>query len=115
MEVHAEVIGLHSLESTSAECRHDSFTNSRHFASHNIKIDHCRGQCYDGASNMSGVRSGVATKLLGLESRAFYTNCYGHALNLATQDALKGEKTMRDVLDTVFEITKLIKNDLNVI
>lgn len=57
-------------------------------------------------------KSGVATKLIGPESRALYTHCYGHALNLATQDALKGVKIMEDVLDTVFEITRLIKKSL---
>lgn len=46
----------------------------------NIKIEHCRG---------SGVRSDVATQLLGQETRAFCTHYYEHALNLATQDALK--------------------------
>jgi hypothetical protein len=38
-----------------------------------------------------------------------YTHCYGHALNLAVQDAIKGLKIMDDTIDTVFEITKLIK------
>ena len=38
-----------------------------------------------------------------------YTHCYSHALNLATQDTLKGIKILEDTLDTVYEITKLIK------
>ena len=58
---------------------------------------------------MLGSKSGVSTRLLDLETRALYTHCYGHALNLATQDALKGIKVMQDTLDTVYEITKLIK------
>ncbi|KAI6656107.1 Zinc finger MYM-type protein 1-like [Oopsacas minuta] len=107
LEVHEEVIGLHSLESTSADMIVSTIQDI--LLRLNIRIDHCRGQCYDGAYNMSGVRSGVATQLIRLESRALYTHCYGHALNLATQDALKGVKIMKDALDTVFEITKLIK------
>ena len=75
----------------------------------NLTINNCRGQCYDGGSNMSGARSGVATRLTDLESRALYTHCYGHALNLAIQDVVKGVKVMEDTLDTVYEITKLIK------
>ena len=58
---------------------------------------------------MSGSRSGVATQILDLELRALYTHCYRHALNLATQDTLKGINIMQDVLDTVYEIAKLIK------
>lgn len=49
---------------------------------------------------MSGSRSDVAAKLTGLESRALYTHCYGHALNLATRDTLKDIKVMEEALDT---------------
>ncbi len=58
---------------------------------------------------MSGSRSGVAIQLSKLEPKALYTHYYGHSLNLAIQDTLKGSKIMRDALDTVYEITKLIK------
>ena len=49
-----------------------------------LKLKYCRGQCYDGASNMTGVRNGVAKLLTDEEPRAIFTHCYGHALNLAT-------------------------------
>ncbi len=58
---------------------------------------------------MSSSRSGVAIQLSQLEPKAVYTHCYGHSLNLAIQDTLEGSKIMRDTLDTVYEITKLIK------
>ena len=70
----------------------------------NLSISNCRGQCYDGACSMSGSKSGVATEL---EPKALYTYCYGHSLNLAIQDALKGLKITRDNMDTIYEITKL--------
>lgn len=69
-----------------------------------------RGQCYDGAASMSGARNGVAKLIIDEEPRALYTHCYGHALNLACSDAVKGCKVMRDVLDTSYKIVKLIKN-----
>ena len=47
--------------------------------------------------------------LLELEPRALYIHCYGHALNMAVQDSLKGSKIMADTLDIVHEITKIIK------
>ena len=75
----------------------------------NLMINNCRGQCYDGGGSMSGARSGVATRLTDLESRALLTHCYGHALNLAIQDVVKGVKVVEDTLDTVYKITKLIK------
>ena len=75
----------------------------------NLTINNCHGQCYDGGSNMPEAQSGVATTLTDLESRALYTHCYEHALNLAIQDEVKGVNVMEDTLDTVYETTKLIK------
>ena len=107
LQAHEEVIGLHSMEITSAE---NIMTTMKDILLRmDLKLDNCRGQCYDGASDMSGVRSGVATRISAIEFRALYTHCYGHALNLATQDTLKGIKILEDTLDTVYEITKLIK------
>ena len=75
----------------------------------NLKMSQCRGQCYDGASNMAGSKHGVAAKLLAEEPHAFLTHCYGHALNLAVGDAIKQSKVCRDALDTAFEVSKLIR------
>ncbi len=36
----------------------------------NLSISNCRGQCYDGASSMSGSRSGVAIQLSKLEPQS---------------------------------------------
>ena len=58
---------------------------------------------------MSGSRGGVATLISEEEPRAVYTHCYGHAFNLACCDAVKGCKSMRDALDTSYEIIKLVK------
>ena len=107
LKVHEEVVGLYSLESTSAKVIVSTIKDI--LLRMNLRIEMCRGQCYDGASNMSGSHSGVVAQITSLESRALYTHCYGHALNLATQDALRGVKIMGDTLDTVYEITKLIK------
>ena len=55
----------------------------------NLSISNCCAQCYDGASNMSGIRQGTATKFLLQEPRALYNHCYGDALNLAVGDTIK--------------------------
>ena len=107
LNVHEEFVGLYSLESTSA----DSIVSTIKDISlrMNLSLKNCRGQCYDGASSMSGGRSGVAKQIMDLEHKALYTHCYGHALNLAAQDAIKHSKIMEDCLDTTYEITKLIR------
>ena len=55
----------------------------------NLKQKYCRGQCYDGASNMTGVRNGVAKQLTDEEPLVIFTHCYGYALNLAVEDTVK--------------------------
>lgn len=44
------------------------------------------------------------------EPRAVYTHCYGHSVNLATCDAVKQSKPIKDALETTYKITKLIKH-----
>ena len=62
----------------------------------NIALNKIRDQCYDGASSMSGAKSGVAKRLLDEEPRAIYTHCYDHALNLAFSDSIRQCKLMND-------------------
>lgn len=75
----------------------------------NLSFSNCRGQCYDGASTMQGARHGVAKLISDEQPKAIYTHCYGHAFNLATGDAIKRCKIMKDALDIIFEVSKLIK------
>ena len=75
----------------------------------NIKLEHCRGQCYDGASTMSGAKKGVAKVIANKESRAIFTHRYGYALNLAVGDTIKQCQLMKSTLEVMTEISKLIK------
>ena len=68
-----------------------------------------RSQCYDGASSMSGIKTGVPKQIRDIEPRAFYTHCYGHSLNLAASDTLQKCKLMQSALEVTHEMTKLIK------
>ena len=55
----------------------------------NLKLKYCRGLCYDGASNMTGIKNGVAKQLTDEEPRAIFTHCYSHGLNFAVGDTVK--------------------------
>ena len=105
--VHEEFFGLYETDSIQAKALVDVIKDS--LLRLNLKLEHCRGQCYDGASNMSGIRNGVAKILTNEEPRAVYTHCYGHCLNLAIGDAIKNSKVMKSCLEVVYEISKLIK------
>lgn len=54
-----------------------------------LRINKCRGQCYDGASNVSGEITGLQTRFREIEPRALFTHCAGHNLNLTAQDGMK--------------------------
>ena len=75
----------------------------------NLPLSKLRGQCYDGASAMSGAKSGVVKRIQDEEPRAVYTHCYGHSINLATCDAVKQSRPIKTALEMTHEITKLIK------
>ena len=57
-EVFEDCIGLYATDRTDA----DNLTQliKDVLVRLSLPLEHCRGQCYDGASNMSGRRSGVA-------------------------------------------------------
>ena len=58
---------------------------------------------------MAGERTGVATQIKALNGKCLYTHCYGHALNLVVGDAVKSVKCIKDALETVKEVGKLVK------
>ena len=74
-----------------------------------LPLSMCRGQGYDGASNMQGRRRGVVAKILAENPAALPLHCFAHSLNLCLQDAGRQIILLRDTLDTVREIGKLIK------
>ncbi|XP_048491478.2 uncharacterized protein LOC125492800 [Beta vulgaris subsp. vulgaris] len=63
-----------------------------------------RGQGYDNGSNMKGKHQGVQKKLLDLNSRAFYTSCGCHSLNLTLCDMGNTCGKARDFLGVIQRI-----------
>ena len=74
----------------------------------NLGLSRCCGQCYDGASNMTGKKNGVTTEILKLEERALL-HIAMVTPNLAANGALKVVLMMKDAFDVTHEICKLIK------
>ena len=107
LEAHEDFIGLHYVDSIKADTLVAVLKNA--LLRLDLPLSNCRGQCYDGAANMAGAKSGVATQIIQEEPRATFTHCYGHALNLAAGDTIKKNKLLRNALDTTFEISKLLK------
>ena len=104
---HEDFIGLYVTGSTNAQALVAIIKDT--LLRLNLNLGNCRGQCYDGASTMSGLRNGVAKLILDEEPKALYTHCYGHALNLAVWDCVKQCSLMPSAFDVVAEISKLVK------
>jgi len=70
-----------------------------------IDIKNCRGQGYDGASNMSSSRAGVQGHILEVAPLAFYTHCSSHQLNLCIVSGCSIPQ-VRNASGTISEIAK---------
>lgn len=109
LEVHEEFLGLYQVASIKAEVLYSYSTTMDCLKRSKISVAKLRGQCYDGASTMSGAKSGVAKRIQDEEPRAVLTHCYGHAISLAICDVLKHSKPIKHALEVTHEITNLIK------
>ena len=74
-----------------------------------IPLQRCRGQCYDGASNMLGKKSGVAKQIYVEQPKAHYTHCHCHSLDLSVKDVTTTCKVLSDSMDVAGEIAIWIK------
>ena len=77
-----------------------------------IPLTDCRDQYYEGASNMVGAETGVATRIKEIVSRALLIYCYSQALQLAVGNTIKVIKLMRDTLDVAVELKQFIRYSL---
>ena len=71
-----------------------------------LDIKDCRGQGYNGASNMSSQAVGVQAHIKTLREKAVYTHCCGHNLSLVVVSAYK-LPVIRNFLDKVQEVTQM--------
>ena len=75
----------------------------------NLSLENCRGQTYDGASNMMGKKSGVSTQIFAEQPKAIAIHCQGHSLSLSVKSLTNECDILRDTLSVVGEICILVK------
>lgn len=95
-------MGFYEMESTSAETLFCALNDA--LLRMGLSWSDCRGQCYDGAANMSGCRSGVQARVRALQEEAMYVHCNAHTLNLAFQGAVAESSACRDAMNTVKDL-----------
>ncbi|XP_042753619.2 uncharacterized protein LOC111912529 [Lactuca sativa] len=75
-----------------------------------LDINNVRGQGYDNGSNMKGKHQGVQKKLLDINSRAFYTPCGCHSLNLTLCDMANTCGKAKSFFGTIQRIYTIFAN-----
>ena len=68
----------------------------------------CRGQAYDGTAKMQGKHKGLSTQIWKENPAALPVHCFAHCINLCLQDVGRQIAPLRDTLDIVKEICRLI-------
>lgn len=100
-------MGFWSLQSTDGETLFRQVTDV--LSQFNLPLDQLRAQCYDGAANMRGRYSGLATRVKEVAKKAVYVHCPAHQPNLALQQACNSIATVRNELGTVSALYNLLE------
>ena len=106
LEMHEDFIGLMEVPSTHANVINAALKDALIRCS--LPLSLCRGQAYDGASNMSGHLNGVAAQISREQPLALHVHCLAHSLNLILQDLTRQCPAIRDALDICKTISQLI-------
>ena len=69
-----------------------------------LDISDCRGQGYDGAGSVSGHKNGCSAIIKRINSKALYTHCFSHRLNLSIAYACS-LRSVSNMLGTVKTIS----------
>ena len=108
LDVREVCIGLYEAESTTSEALFnivkDALTRAQ------LPMNSLRGQCYDGAANMSGEFTGVQARVKAVEARAVFIHCTAHRLNLVVKEALDGVREVRDVVQEVSRLVQFFRD-----
>lgn len=105
--IHEDVLGLFQLPDTRAATIFSAIKDI--LIRCTLPIVQCRGQAFDGASNMSGANNGVQALVKGENSKALYVHCLAHSLNLCLKDVTNSCIMIRNAMDFIFTLVQLIR------
>ena len=74
-----------------------------------LTMENCRGQTYDGAGSMAGCVRGISTRIQAMYSKALYTHCTSHVLNLCVVNGLD-LRIVKNMMGLADSIAKFFKN-----
>ncbi|CAB4030796.1 zinc finger MYM-type 1-like [Paramuricea clavata] len=107
LDGHEDFLGFYNIPNIASETIVQAIKDS--LIRLQLSLSQCRGQCYDGASNMLGKKSGVAKQIQECEAKALPTHCHGHSLSLGVKDATNNCQILSNTMNNTNEIVKLVK------
>lgn len=108
LNISEHFLGLFETPFTDAETLFNLVINV--LSQFDINISKCRGQCYDGAANVSGHISGLQKRIIDVEPRATFVHCTAHTLNLVVQDTMQNIDKFRDFLAILRSLISFVKD-----
>lgn len=108
LDVEEHFLGLYETSFTDSETLYKIINDV--LLRYSLGIEDCRGQCYDGASNVSGSISGLQKRILSDEPRALYVHCNAHNLNLVVQDSFQKISSIRDFLALIKDLINFVRD-----
>lgn len=106
-EVSEDSVGFHCYPNTTSDTLYNVVTDI--LTQCTLPLALCKRLAFDGAANMQGKWNRFATKVRNEVPGAVPVHCLAHCINLCFQDAGHKLLFLRDAIDTVREIAKLIK------
>nr|XP_047146227.1 uncharacterized protein LOC124819082 [Hydra vulgaris] len=103
-------LGFYELKNHSAEGMSNQVLTLLKEA--HILIEKCYWQGYDGANVMSGVYSGVQTRIKQIQPNAEYVHCNSHNLNLVINDCVNGSHDILSFYATLQNIYLFFGNSI---
>lgn len=101
-------LGFFETKFTDAATLYSLLTNV--LSQFELDLSDCRGQCYDGAANVSGHITGLQKRINNVEPRALYVHCSAHTLNLVVQDSMMTVERSRDFLVLLKSLIVFVRN-----
>ena len=95
LKVLEKCIGFYSSTSSTSESIANILKNTN--INLGLSMFNLRGQCYDGASNVSAVYKGTQTLIQKEQPLVYYTHCSSHRLNLVYKSVAQSKALLGSI------------------
>ena len=110
LSVHETFVGFYEIAATDASTR--SISQMMCLKRFELSIANCRGQCFDGASNVAGHVSGLQKRITDTEPTALYVHCFNHSLSLAFPDCISVVPQCWDAMNQIKDLINFVRESL---